>query len=238
MKHGIGKCERLLEKCKSLESISTVVATQKYKISRLEIIKWAVIVSWVIGAILLAVPSSLSKTDAPQTSSAQNPNDYVGSDTCMGCHEDIFKSFSKTSHSRLAKANWKGEHQGCESCHGPGKAHVDGGGDKTKIRTFEHETAKQVSGICLTCHAGREEHNNFIRGEHWRNDVGCTDCHSPHISSRSPVEPKGDGSSSLQPVGPFAAHASDFVPRYMLKRHEVLLCMRCHSETKSQFNMP
>jgi predicted CXXCH cytochrome family protein len=133
----------------------------------------------------------------------------------------------------------KAKGEGCESCHGPGKAHVDGGGDKTKIRTFENETAKQISENCLSCHAGKEEHNNFRRGEHWRNDVGCTDCHSPHASASRPrVQPRGDGSSSLQPIGPFAAHASDFAPRRMLKKREVLLCMSCHNETKSQFNRP
>lgn len=120
----------------------------------------------------------------------------------------------------------------------PGKAHVEGGGDKTKIRTFEQETAKQVSDTCLACHAGKEEHNNFRRGEHWRNDVGCTDCHSPHASSHPPPAPKGDGSSSLLPVGPFAAHAADFAARYMLKRPEAQLCMRCHNETKAQFTRP
>src|ERR1044071_8435969 len=206
--------------------------------SRLWLIKCALVASWMIAAILLAVPSSLSKSDASRNGAVSESDDYVGSDTCMACHETEFKSFSETAHSRLAKAGWKGNQQGCESCHGPGKAHVEGEGDKTKIRTFEKETAKQISETCLTCHAGREEHNNFRRGEHWRNDIGCTDCHSPHASSHPPPEPKADGSSSLQPVGPFAAHANDFAARHMLKKPEALLCMRCHNETKAQFNRP
>src|SRR4051812_14787041 len=124
------------------------------------IIKWAVVVSWVIGAILLAAPGSFSKTDASQAEAAQNgtastSTDYLGSESCKACHEGQFDSFSKTAHSRLARANWKSDRQGCESCHGPGKPHVEGGGDKTKIRTFENETAKQVSEKCLSCHAGR-----------------------------------------------------------------------------------
>jgi len=213
--------------------------------SRLRLIKWAVITSWAIGAILLAVSISLSETDSPRAdstgkSTVGNPDDYVGSEACSACHDAEFNSFNKTTHSRLVKANWKSERQGCESCHGPGKEHVDGGGDKTKIRTFENETAKQISEICLNCHAGKDEHNNFRRGEHWRNDVSCTDCHSPHASSHAPAPSplRSDGSSSLWPVGPFAAHASDFAPRHMLKKHEVLLCMACHNETKSQFNRP
>jgi predicted CXXCH cytochrome family protein len=196
-----------------------------------------------IGAILFVAAGSLSQTDAPrvvqaQASAAAQSEDYVGSEACSACHEEQSKSFAKTAHARLAKAGWKGAHQGCESCHGPGKVHIEGGGDKTKIRTFEQKTAKQISETCLSCHAGREEHNNFRRGEHWRNDVGCTDCHSPHATSHAPIAAKGDGSSSLQPVGPFAAHASDFAPRHMLIKHEVPLCMTCHNETKSQFTRP
>src|SRR5215813_4418587 len=210
--------------------------------SGLRFIKWAVIAGWLIVPILLAAPASLSKSEAPgaywtgDDTAAQG--DYVGSDACSACHELQFNSFSKTVHSRLTKAKWKSEHQGCESCHGPGKAHIDGGGDKTKIRTFENETSKQISDTCLRCHAGKEEHNNFRRGEHWRNDVGCTDCHSPHASSRQLPGPTTDGSSSLQPVGPFPSHASNFIPVHMLKRPEVVLCMACHNETKAQFNLP
>ena len=212
--------------------------------SRLGLIKCAVVAGWVLAGFLLAVPGSLSKADAPRddpTQTGASPSesdDYVGGDTCAACHEVEAKSFSQTTHSRLEKAGWKDKVTGCESCHGPGKAHVEADGDKTKIRTFEKETAKQISDTCLACHAGKEEHNNFRRGEHWRNDIGCTDCHSPHASSHPQPEPRSDGSSSLQPVGPFAAHASNFAARYMLRRPEAQLCMTCHNETKSQFNRP
>src|ERR1700750_874067 len=190
--------------------------------SRLGLIKCAVFAGWVLGAMLLAAPVSLSKADAPpsvpaQKGNAYNPDDYVGSDACAACHEVEARSFSQTTHSRLSGAGWKDKVTGCESCHGPGKAHVEGDGDKTKIRTFENETAKQTSDTCLACHNGKEEHNNFLRGEHWRNDVGCTDSHSPHASSHPQPAPKSDGSSSLQPVGPFAAHASGFPARHLLK---------------------
>jgi hypothetical protein len=53
-------------------------------------------------------------------------------------------------------------------------------GDPAKIISFKNRPSKQISETCLGCHAGREEHNNFRRGEHWRNDIGCTDCHSSH----------------------------------------------------------
>ena len=203
-----------------------------------------------LGMALLAVGSLSVKTEASDknapvaTAANSAPADYVGSETCKACHEDQFNSFSKTAHARLAHAGWKAEKQGCESCHGPGKAHVDGGGDKTKIRTFENETAKQKSEACLTCHAGKEEHNNFRRGEHWRNDVACIDCHSPHLTSKDAeriVGPAGnhrDVPSSLIPISPFTARGANIEPEKMLVRREPQLCMTCHNETKAQFTQP
>src|SRR5215213_2926533 len=160
-------------------------------------IKMALLGGFFIVALLLTVssvfPEATEADDqkAPSATSAKGaPEDYVGSETCQACHEDQFNSFSKTAHAGLKHAGWKAEKQGCESCHGPGKAHVEAGGDKLKIRTFEGESPKQKSEACLECHAGREEHNNFRRGEHWRNDVApprmllknepqlCMSCHN------------------------------------------------------------
>ena len=51
---------------------------------------------------------------------------YVGSDACKDCHEDTFKAYSHTTHAQLAKiGSWKNKVTGCESCHGPGKAHIE-----------------------------------------------------------------------------------------------------------------
>jgi predicted CXXCH cytochrome family protein len=160
-----------------------------------------------------------------------NPDDYVGSETCQACHEDAFKSFSETKHAKLANLpNWKDKVQGCESCHGPGKAHVEGGGDKSKIISFKDKGAKEISESCLTCHAGREEHNNFRRGDHWRNNVGCTECHTAHGPSHGEFKV---GSMTL------VNDASNLNPApAMLKASEQQLCIACHSETKSHFNKP
>lgn len=144
---------------------------------------------------------------APQQPAADSTG-YVGQETCATCHADVEKNFGANPHSRLAL-----EHAGkgvtCESCHGPGKAHVDGGGDVTKIRRFDKITAKQVDETCLGCHAG--VHPNFERSPHAKAGVSCLGCHSVHAA-------KTDVS--------------------LLKAAQPQLCFQCHGDVKPAFDMP
>ena len=160
-------------------------------------------------------------------------NDYVGSDACKDCHEDQFKAFSHTSHANLANiSSWKGRVTGCEACHGPGKAHLEEG-DPAKIISFKNKSSKEISETCLTCHAGKEERNNFRRGEHWRNDIGCTDCHSAHSSPTN-----RNVSKSITFIDKANAEKPDFSSVHLLKVGEPHLCMSCHNEVKPDFNKP
>lgn len=170
----------------------------------------------------------------PDKTVATQDAGYVGSEACQTCHEDQFRNFSGTKHARLAQvASWKGKAQGCESCHGPGQAHLEDAFDKTKIISFKGKNSKQISETCLTCHGGRETHNNFRRGEHWRNDVGCTDCHSPHG-----VTLHDSGAGSVTFVGETTHQNPGVANLAMLRQSEPQLCMSCHTETKSQFSKP
>lgn len=156
----------------------------------------------------LAAGAGQQQASASQNKAAAEPGDYVGQETCATCHEDVVKNFGTNPHSRLTL-----EHAGkgvtCESCHGPGKAHVDGGGDVTKIFRFDQATAKETDARCLTCHAGT--HPNFDRSPHAKADVSCTSCHSVHA-------PKTDVA--------------------LLKADQPQLCFQCHADTKPAFNMP
>lgn len=193
--------------------------------------------AWVISSTFstaLGVAAEDEPAPVPELIANASPDDYVGSDTCAACHEDQFKKFKSTKHAKLKDvASWKDKAQGCESCHGPGKAHVEGAGDKTKIVSFKGKDSKQVSETCLTCHSGKESHNNFRRGEHWRNDVGCTDCHSSHGSTFS-----NDMASSTTYVAGTSTQNPSVAHTAMLKQSEPQLCMSCHTETKAQFTKP
>jgi hypothetical protein len=100
-----------------------------------------------------ALPDNCAISAYPQNAS------YIGSDTCQGCHEETYERMASTSHWQkmmappAARAGGQLANQpGCESCHGPGSAHVEGGGDRTKIFTFTMGSAA-FCNPCRSCHA-------------------------------------------------------------------------------------
>ncbi len=134
---------------------------------------------------------------------------YVGSDTCKTCHDDLYSQhFEGTPHFALTKEK---DGHGCEDCHGPGSAHVDGGGDVTKIIRFSQLSPAQASQRCLQCHESSLENVDFNRSVHLKNGVGCLACHSPHHSTQ---------------------------PDYLLKNQQALLCYGCHATQKAEFERP
>lgn len=133
---------------------------------------------------------------------------FVGADTCATCHEDVAKGFANNPHSKIAEMHGKSGVT-CEGCHGPGQAHVEGGGDKTKIFNPAKASAKEVDEKCLGCHQG--QHANFSRSPHAKANVSCISCHSVH-------ESKGEA--------------------HLLRASEPALCFQCHTDVKPAFNMP
>jgi DmsE family decaheme c-type cytochrome len=150
-----------------------------------------------------------ASTPAAAVPSSGDSN-YVGSETCKTCHEDLYNAWEKTPHWKTTLDTKGGpSHQGCEGCHGPGADHVNGGGDKSKIYVFEKASAKEVDKRCLSCHAGA--HPNFERSPHAKAKVGCADCHSVHH---------------------FKSEEN------LLKVSQSELCYSCHTEMKSAFAQP
>jgi len=107
------------------------------------------------------------------------PAGYVGADTCVTCHEGEGKSLSHTEHARAANPRTPMAGVGCESCHGPGKAHVDADGDKSKIRVFPKMPSRDVSAVCTSCH-NRSEHAQWEGSAHDTRNLSCITCHSVH----------------------------------------------------------
>jgi predicted CXXCH cytochrome family protein len=212
-----------------------MASTQNIKVAVLGTFALLFFVWLVSGSLSKAVGSSdFDLVNALNVEPTPNPDDYVGSETCSACHDAQFNSVSHTKHGMLeGLAAWKGKVVGCESCHGPGKAHVEGSGDITKIISFKNKNPKEISETCLGCHAGKEEHNNFRRGEHWRNNVGCTSCHTAHGANS---ENSKTGSTTL--ISDVSKQKPTEATDNMLKSSEPQLCIGCHTEVKAQFSKP
>ena len=141
-----------------------------------------------------------------------DPNQYSGSDECKSCHEEEYKSFRTSPHFQTTLDARRGPAwQGCEACHGPGKEHIESGGEVSKIFSFSRVKSEEASRQCLDCHQLGEEHSNFVRSEHQKQGVGCIDCHSPH-------HPK--------------------TTERLLKAEQPQLCYGCHLEAKGEFIKP
>lgn len=133
---------------------------------------------------------------------SQQKTDYAGEENCQMCHEDIFKYYSLTPHKAV---------NGCESCHGPGKAHVESEGDTALIFVFKSISGQEASEVCLRCHGKQVNQFDYSRSDHGTTGLACNTCHQPHASK---------------------------ILRNLLKDDEIMLCYSCHKEIQAQFLLP
>jgi len=134
---------------------------------------------WVVA--VATVPAETEPAVAGATAGATlSPQaaGYVGEETCLTCHDDK-KAVNGTPHGMTGNPETPAATHGCESCHGPGQAHVDGGGDKSQIRTFSTLTPDEASAVCTSCH-NRGDHLLWNNSSHENRGVACTTCHSVH----------------------------------------------------------
>ncbi|MHB9024830.1 MAG: cytochrome c3 family protein [Armatimonadota bacterium] len=158
---------------------------------------------------------------------------YVGTDTCVMCHEDTKAPLDKHFHGQAMAAKEKaGKGYLCEGCHGPGSAHAEDPGETTAtpLKRF----AQQGTG-CLQCHNTRISHAKWQRSAHRREKVGCIGCHGEYLM------PAADQSRKAQRPDS-AAHK---LQKPVVKPHEILNrtpstdnCLVCHGEKRAEMAMP
>lgn len=146
---------------------------------------------------------------------------YVGTESCVMCHEKEAKEFELSTHSRVSNDKAEGEAQGCEMCHGPGSIHVDASGGKDNIINPRRDPQ-----ICFTCHMDKKAefrlpfHHPVLEGK-----MACADCHSSHGPDARPWT-----TTSLDSVNEtcFKCHKEQRGP--FVWDHEVLRegCTTCH----------
>ena len=136
---------------------------------------------------------------------------YLGSRACQACHPDVWRTFPRNPHFPSVVAEAAPERNGCEGCHGPGAAHVAGGGDKTRIVRFAELPPAAVLESCLGCHSKDLGKMQIRRSSHSSGEVSCVSCHTIH------------GESEVSPL---------------LAKEQRDLCYGCHLEVRAQFELP
>ena len=99
-------------------------------------------------------------------------------DTCVVCHEAEGNNIAHSRHGWEKDRRTPTATLGCESCHGPGQAHVDDE-EKGHIKKFGALKPIEVNQTCLTCH-NRGNHAAWEGSTHEARNLACTTCHSVH----------------------------------------------------------
>jgi len=124
---------------------------------------------------LVAPAAATAPAGAPAVASG-----YVGDEMCLTCHQDKEHGlYSRSMHARASDERTPAAAHGCETCHGPGKAHTEDPSDPSAIRVFTKTRAREANAVCLTCHT-RGTHAGWAGSMHNARNLGCTTCHSIH----------------------------------------------------------
>jgi DmsE family decaheme c-type cytochrome len=152
------------------------------------VLRWN-LVNGGLALVVLSLQFVLAGGGTPVSAGSGQPpasqtGEYAGEATCLGCHED--KAYKGTAHSLALKERTPAANHGCESCHGPGKAHAESG-DPALIKRFTRtgQTPAEGSDTCTSCH-NRASHALWDGSQHFQRNVGCMTCHSIHSPKGTP----------------------------------------------------
>lgn len=173
--------------------------------------------------------------------------EFVGSEECAQCHEEITRDFRTASHAKLMAKGDKSKDMGCESCHGPGSKHVESGGGAGTIINPD-----KSPDTCMQCHLDVKAQFNLpyshpvLAGK-----MTCSDCHDPHKGDAikgggTQLHGKNESCAECHKaqMGPFVfAHDAvkegcsschnphGSVHQKMLTERNATLCLKCHFDS-------
>ncbi|HVS64371.1 MAG TPA: cytochrome c3 family protein [Thermoanaerobaculia bacterium] len=121
----------------------------------------------------------------------------------------------RSPHSVLALPAWlemTGEEGSCSGCHGPVEQHVATDGE-APVYTFGADGWRSDTERCLGCH--QKTNPRFMRSDHAKAGLGCTDCHSIHSE-----------------MGP------ETMVMASLRGRPSATCAECHGVVMAEFSFP
>lgn len=158
--------------------------------------------------LLLLVPFAARAQQPPAPSPAAAPEQPVAPMSCGDCHQDQMAAFATNPHAHGKAVKGVVPNAVCETCHGNGTAHIEAGGDKTKI--FKPVGLLGSNKTCLACHDVATDRISRHTGPHANSTtVNCLTCHS--------------------------IHSADAHSPHLLAKPQLALCDSCHSTQAASF---
>jgi len=165
-----------------------------------------------IGAAALLLflgvsPGRAQQTPPATTTAAAPAAEATPALSCGDCHDQA-KVFAANPHAYGKVKGGVVPNSVCESCHGPGAAHIEGGGDKSLI--YKPVGREGADKACLKCHDTNTDRIARHSGMHANSaQVNCLTCHSIHSSAA-------------------------FTP-HLLVKNQISLCNTCHTTQVASF---
>jgi DmsE family decaheme c-type cytochrome len=127
--------------------------------------------------------------------------------SCGDCHDQA-KAFVTNPHAHGKVEKGVVPNAVCESCHGPGQAHIESGGEKDKI--YKPVGRAGSDKTCMSCHDLTTDTVSRRAGVHANSaTVNCLTCHSIHSSAPREL--------------------------HLLAKPQLALCNTCHQPQVSSF---
>ncbi len=195
------------------------------------LVRAGLLLGLVIGAVIginvavrvFSVPSELESYGFHRTDPTENarawasaPVHFAPVSNCQRCHAQPYQTWETARHQTVS----------CETCHGPGKAHIEAG---VKI-----ETAEESRNLCGRCHdklVARPVNFPQVDSESHRKQFDCLTCHKPHDPTPPTIPPVPGVSHTAvvngkclicHDIGGFKPFPEDHRGRF------VETCLKCH----------
>ena len=184
-----------------------------------------------VGLAIGLCGSKASHAAAPAKTTTSEPvASYVGTETCVQCHEEVGTALNKHWHGRaMAGLEKKGQGHLCEGCHGPGSQHVN---DPSALTAAPLRKFARAGNGCLTCHNTSVSSIKWRMSEHAHAGTSCIICHG----QAHPAPPPAQGAPSVTAL---ARRGQQIDPHGEITRQPATeLCLSCHGEKRAELAMP
>jgi DmsE family decaheme c-type cytochrome len=158
----------------------------------------------------------------PALAQAQTAADGVP--ICVTCHEKQNSTILLTAHGAQNDASGSA----CQACHGDATQHLKNPSDKpANVLGSKTATAAEKSAVCLTCHSGQRQLENWSIAKHRKVDVTCVNCHSLH-------GPQSASNNKQIKGAQFAAAPYTTTVRQLTYKR----CIECHTDIRGEILKP